>query len=85
MDKIEQIELNQDQYIAVEELVLIVEETLYNVSAMLEAKHMEGNQHTSNLPSSRLLRGIMRVGLLANQLLLKSDRRVGHLLICIPF
>ncbi|KAM9244493.1 zinc finger RNA-binding protein 2 isoform 2-T2 [Dugong dugon] len=42
----------------------------------------EGGEHGSSSPASRVLKGVMRVGLLAKGLLLRGDRNVHLILLC---
>ncbi|XP_053435992.1 zinc finger RNA-binding protein 2 isoform X2 [Nycticebus coucang] len=42
----------------------------------------EGSEHSGNAPSARVLKGVMRVGLLAKGLLLRGDRKVHVALLC---
>uniref|UniRef100_A0A183C6I8 DZF domain-containing protein n=1 Tax=Globodera pallida TaxID=36090 RepID=A0A183C6I8_GLOPA len=80
-EKVVQIEKNMDDLRKVEQLVLRVEETLYAVSESLDQD--VGIVGDAPPPQQqRFLRGIMRVGLMANQLLLTSDKRVDLVLLC---
>uniref|UniRef100_A0A183BLI0 DZF domain-containing protein n=1 Tax=Globodera pallida TaxID=36090 RepID=A0A183BLI0_GLOPA len=80
-EKVVQIEKNMDDLREVEQLVLRVEQTLYAVSEFLDQD--VGIVGDAPPPQQqRFLRGIMRVGLMANQLLLKSDKRVDLVLLC---
>uniref|UniRef100_A0A914GTU5 DZF domain-containing protein n=1 Tax=Globodera rostochiensis TaxID=31243 RepID=A0A914GTU5_GLORO len=80
-EKVVQIEKNVDDLREVEQLVLRVEETLYAVSEFLDqAVGIVGDAPPPQ--QKRFLRGIMRVQLMAKQLLLKSDKRVDLVLLC---
>lgn len=72
-EKVEAIEMDAEQLGELEQLVLLVEDTLYAVSEFIE------KERELVVGAQRLLRGIMRVGLLSKHLLLKSDRRVRTL------
>jgi hypothetical protein len=75
LDKVQRVQLSADQWAAIDQLASLVEETLCTVSSIIESQRAASSTAPS-ANSERLLRGSMRVGLLANRLLLKSDRRV---------
>lgn len=76
VEKLDQISLNKVQKNSIEQLVLLIEDTLFNVSRIIEEQQVANSLSGAKNSSNRLLRGIMRTGLLANDLLLKNDRRV---------
>jgi hypothetical protein len=76
VEKLNQISLNKVQNNAIEQLVLLIEDTLFNVSRIIEQQQANSSETGTTNSASRLLRGIMRTGLLANNLLLKNDKRV---------
>ncbi|KAL3085099.1 hypothetical protein niasHS_010168 [Heterodera schachtii] len=77
-EKVAQIELGPDQLRDAEHLVHRVEQSLFAVSQFL----MEDCAVDNSEEPKRLLRGIMRVGLMAKQQLLKSDSRADLVLLC---
>ncbi|KAL7077643.1 hypothetical protein ACQ4LE_003524 [Meloidogyne hapla] len=81
VEKLDQISLNKVQKTSIEQLVLLIEDTLFNVSRIIEEQQAANSGGTRN-SSTRLLRGIMRTGLLANDLLLKNDRRAHLIVLC---
>lgn len=81
LDKVQRVQLSADQWAAIDQLASLVEETLCTVSSIIESQRAASSTAPS-ANSERLLRGSMRVGLLANRLLLKSDRRADLVLLC---
>uniref|UniRef100_A0A914MR10 DZF domain-containing protein n=2 Tax=Meloidogyne TaxID=189290 RepID=A0A914MR10_MELIC len=82
VEKLDQISLNKVQKNSIEQLVLLIEDTLFNVSRIIEEQQVANSVSGTTNSSNRLLRGIMRTGLLANDLLLKNDRRAHLIVLC---
>uniref|UniRef100_A0A915LXT3 DZF domain-containing protein n=1 Tax=Meloidogyne javanica TaxID=6303 RepID=A0A915LXT3_MELJA len=82
VEKLDQISLNKVQKNSIEQLVLLIEDTLFNVSRIIEEQQVANSLSGAKNSSNRLLRGIMRTGLLANDLLLKNDRRAHLIVLC---
>lgn len=82
LDKLEQIGLNPEQEQIVEEFVLLVEDALYDVSVIIEEERSSIPVIEQNQTENRVLRGVMRVGILANKLLLKTDQRIDLVVLC---
>lgn len=76
--KMQQIQLSGEEMNNVERLAFFVEKTLKIVSdGMIKAG--EENQPAEQ---ERVLKGVMRVGLLAKQLLLKGDKQIDLVVLC---
>ncbi|KAF7633220.1 DZF domain-containing protein [Meloidogyne graminicola] len=82
IEKLDQISLNKIQKESIEQLVLLIEDTLFNVSRIIEEQQSTNSLNGIKNSANRLLRGIMRIGLLANNLLLKNDKRAHLTVLC---
>ncbi|XP_042833679.1 zinc finger RNA-binding protein 2 isoform X4 [Panthera tigris] len=77
----------EEELLAVQKAVSHVERALKLVSDVLAEEssgspEQEGGEHSSGSPRARVLKGVMRVGLLAKGLLLRGDRTVQLTLLC---
>uniref|UniRef100_A0A667H3A2 Zinc finger RNA binding protein 2 n=1 Tax=Lynx canadensis TaxID=61383 RepID=A0A667H3A2_LYNCA len=77
----------EEELLAVQKAVSHVERALKLVSDVLAEEssgspEQEGSEHSSGSPRARVLKGVMRVGLLAKGLLLRGDRTVQLTLLC---
>ncbi|XP_040485523.1 zinc finger RNA-binding protein 2 [Ursus maritimus] len=77
----------EEELLAVQKAVSHSERALKLVSDMLAEENSgspeyAGSEHSGSSPSARVLKGVMRVGLLAKGLLLRGDRTVQLTLLC---
>ncbi|XP_025772142.1 zinc finger RNA-binding protein 2 [Puma concolor] len=77
----------EEELLAVQKAVSHVERALKLVSDVLAEEssgspEQEGGEHSGGSPRARVLKGVMRVGLLAKGLLLRGDRTVQLTLLC---
>uniref|UniRef100_A0A914C074 DZF domain-containing protein n=1 Tax=Acrobeloides nanus TaxID=290746 RepID=A0A914C074_9BILA len=83
--KVKEIEPNEEEKTNIEKLVSLTEKTLKSISDHFatqneaEKPKVEGEEQKS---ADRLLKGVMRVGLLAKNMLLKTDKQVELVVLC---
>lgn len=79
LQKLQQIQLNIEEVREVDRLALYAERTLKAVSdSMINSTELTAEQ----VEQKRVLKGVMRVGLLAQHLLLKTDKTIDLVVLC---
>uniref|UniRef100_A0A914KYN4 DZF domain-containing protein n=1 Tax=Meloidogyne incognita TaxID=6306 RepID=A0A914KYN4_MELIC len=79
IQKLQQIQLSVEEVREVDRLALYVEKTLKAVSdSMINSTELTAEQ----VEQKRVLKGVMRVGLLAQHLLLKTDKMIDLVVLC---
>uniref|UniRef100_A0A183C7H0 DZF domain-containing protein n=1 Tax=Globodera pallida TaxID=36090 RepID=A0A183C7H0_GLOPA len=79
LHKLQQIQLSMDEVKSVERLAIFAEKTLKAVSDVMLS---ESGCPAETQEEHRVLKGVMRVGLLAKHLMLKTDNQIDLVVLC---